>query len=150
MGKMATLRKAKRRNEDQVTAADVLGVEIGPCKPLTGSNVFILGNTGAGKSTFLQWILGCEFEYVQDKRGRTKLKEVDTSTLDERFRIGHNRASCTSEIAVLEDLNLGDGKFSSFVDAPGFFNTEGQKRDFENYLKLRHALDTSDEARLIF
>ena len=43
---------ARRGNEDQVTAVDVLGMEIELCKPLKGSNIFVVGNTGAGKSTF--------------------------------------------------------------------------------------------------
>ena len=138
---------------DEPTVVDLARTELELCDPLDGSNVFVLGNTGAGKSTLLQWINGADFEIVEPENlfgsDPLILQPVNNSALDPRFGIGHQMKSCTANV---QSLKLGSelgGKPLSFVDTPGFIDTEGKTTDLLNFLKTRHAMYVSEENRFV-
>ena len=54
---------AKRHKK--LAVVDLVQTELELCGPLEGSNVFVLGNTGTGKSTLLQWINGADFKLAE-------------------------------------------------------------------------------------
>ena len=143
--------------EDQETDLEaVTEDELNFCDPLEGSNVFVLGNTGVGKSTFLQWIIGNEFQFVEATNQHTfdhmVLAARDESKLDTRFKIGHKMESCTSDVQRVELIANGDTDYEEavfFVDTPGFLDTQGKTTDILNFLKTRHAFNVSGETRFV-
>ena len=125
----------------------ILSEELQLCSCLPGSNVFVLGNTGVGKTTFLQWLLGCEFVFVLDELGVPLLQPKDARQLNPNYRIGSTTVSCTTDITPVK-LEYDQREFH-LIDTPGFIDTEGKTTDLLNFLKTRHAFSVSEETRFI-
>ena len=108
------------------------------------------------KTTLLQWILGNDFEYVRNDdeekeeedddedeapkdAGDLRLVSIEESKLDLRFEIGHWQQSCTTELQrlVMQDA-MSNEKPRSFIDTPGFLDTQGKTADvlLKNSIRL--------------
>ena len=136
-------------DEDEGGFTDALfAKELNLCRDLSGAHIFVLGNTGVGKSTFLQWLAGCKFHFVEVEN-EMKLNVTDEKLVDPRFAMGAGFTSVTSEMAFLKvDPNLCDAE-ATFVDTPGFEDTNGWETDIINFLRTRHAMKVADETRYV-
>jgi len=76
--------------------------------------VVVLGNTGAGKSAFINYLHGCKFQYEEED----KMVVRDDSELEELMRIGHTNRSETFSPQV-EDATDSLGSGFAYADCPG-------------------------------
>lgn len=86
----------------------------------------ILGNTGAGKSTFVNWLHGCKLQQVKKNKvpgykGTGKVVVVAPAGTEpsEMMAIGHSKASMTFIPGIQRDSNF------VYVDCPGFLDNRG-------------------------
>ncbi len=73
--------------------------------------VFFIGNTGSGKSTLINALLGCKMRMVEGGFGRDRLEPVEGNVI---AAVGHGRASLFPQVYENADSSL------CFVDCPGF------------------------------
>ncbi|MDF2939759.1 MAG: hypothetical protein K0R66_401 [Gammaproteobacteria bacterium] len=88
--------------------------------PAKGKNlVLFIGPTGAGKSTLINYMLGCTFKPSLDEEGNTSLQLAEKS--QNAAAMGSGIESCTfyPQIYDYPKSNV------SFCDLPGFFDTRG-------------------------
>lgn len=90
--------------------------------------VFVIGGTGAGKSTFLNRMIGCEnFRY------ETSSALGPTVTCDRPvFRIGHGKSSATS----FPQVHFDTASQITFCDCPGFFDNRSYIQEILNTIAL--------------
>ena len=87
--------------------------------------IVLLGNTGAGKSTFANYIHGCQMERVKKLnlpglKGKDKVIRVKSdSQPSEIMKIGHQNKSMTFVPEVKRTKAFG-GNEAALVDCPGF------------------------------
>ena len=107
--------------------------------------VIILGNTGAGKSTFINYLAGCELE-VNWIKGRRKLKVRGTASggvQDEVAPIGHEATSKTfmPQIVAVDD--------QVYCDCPGFSDNRGVEINIANAVNIKQALSRAQSLRMV-
>ena len=90
--------------------------------------VLVLGNTGAGKSTFINYMLGCEM--VEDVNDSTGDIRIDCS--NPQAKIGHGLTSETQ----LPEIFCGTGSELTFCDCPGFSDNRGVEMDIANMYSI--------------
>jgi hypothetical protein len=95
--------------------------------------VVVLGNTGAGKSAFINYLHGCAFAYEDED----KMVVRADSPVAELMRIGH---SCLSETFApqVEDAAASLGPGYAFADCPGFLDNRGFEINVANAVNVRH------------
>jgi len=99
--------------------------------------VMVVGETGAGKSTLINYINGVPLEAFSDDNGNTyRLRVAAGATSLHGIEIGHG-TSCTRHPVVYSP----DQKDFSYIDTPGFGDTGDRKTDRESEI-------TQDEARI--
>ena len=106
--------------------------------------VVVLGNTGAGKSAFVNLLHGCTFAYEEED----KMVVRRDSPLDELMRIGHSNASETFAPQV-EDAAESVGAGFAFVDCPGFLDNRGFEINVANAVNVRHAVAAASSAVVV-
>jgi len=89
--------------------------------------VLFIGCTGAGKSTFLNYLIGLELEFK--KIGRKKKVEVRGEAY---FPIGHTNVSETHAPKgyYCEDTDI------VYIDCPGFYDNRGFEVNVSNALMV--------------
>eukprot|EP00551_Chaetoceros_affinis_P009385 CAMPEP_0203666970 /NCGR_PEP_ID=MMETSP0090-20130426/3896_1 /ASSEMBLY_ACC=CAM_ASM_001088 /TAXON_ID=426623 /ORGANISM="Chaetoceros affinis, Strain CCMP159" /LENGTH=920 /DNA_ID=CAMNT_0050530995 /DNA_START=686 /DNA_END=3448 /DNA_ORIENTATION=- len=95
------------------------------------SLVMVMGNTGAGKSTFINYVSGCKM--IEIDNGFRKEIHVDTSSgKPPVVSIGHDGKSATflPHIYKLPDTNL------ILVDNPGFLDNRGSEVNIANAVNV--------------
>ena len=92
----------------------------------------IIGETGCGKSTFANWMLGCEMVKKACSHGLPKIDAIESKTI-----IGHSDNSQTDipELFDIQDSNKGA---FALVDFPGYFATEGAKVSIAHAVNIRN------------
>ena len=89
--------------------------------------VIVIGNTGAGKSTFINLLHGCELEMVKKADTTTKkliVRVTEGSSLPELMTIGHTKQSETfTPVVKGAEGSIGPG--FAFADCPGFLDNRG-------------------------
>jgi energy-coupling factor transporter ATP-binding protein EcfA2 len=106
--------------------------------------VIILGNTGAGKSTFINYLAGCELE-VKRIKGRRKLEVRGTASggvRDEVTPIGHGG----SQTFMPQIASVGD---RVYCDCPGFSDNRGAEINIVNAVNIKQALSQAKSLRLV-
>ena len=99
--------------------------------------VVILGNTGAGKSTFVNWLHGCKMQQVKKNKvpglkGTGKVVIVAPGTEPtEIMAIGHSKASMTFIPGIQRDSNF------VYVDCPGFLDNRGSSVNVANATNIK-------------
>ncbi|GFS60635.1 uncharacterized protein TNIN_366091 [Trichonephila inaurata madagascariensis] len=105
--------------------------------------VMVLGNTGSGKSAFVQWIAGDNSKLVAtevaEKSGEFIIEDND--------RIGD---STIKSKTVFPELITDIGTDTAFYDCPGFSDTRSTSHDIATTYFIKTVLDYVESTKLIF
>jgi len=114
--------------------------------------VMVLGNTGAGKSTFLNYLMGARMELVYpedlDLPGEQEVVVVaQNSPRPEIMPIGHGRTSKTFMPQMATDP---DNTTRVYCDCPGFADNRGPEINIANALSINRILQRSGGVKAVF
>eukprot|EP00935_MAST-01C_sp_MAST-1C-sp1_P001097 g1097.t1 len=113
--------------------------------------VFVLGNTGAGKSTLINYLCGCRMESVRRKniglsgRGsviRVKADQRDTAVAD----IGHDTQKSAT---FLPSVAVSTVDRQVYCDCPGFLDNRGPEINIANAVNTRAMLLAARSVKLL-
>ena len=126
--------------------------------------VFFIGNTGCGKSTIINYIHGCQFEFSDPARARDtnaeesaqesisepeegdeRLVVSEASEIKEITTIGYTDQSQTSEPVVFRDESVG----LAYCDCPGFSDNRGSIVNITNAVSIRHTISTAKSIKIV-
>ena len=115
--------------------------------------LMVIGNTGAGKSTTVNFIAGCTMERVTRKQagltsGNLKKKIVRTaadSARKEVMKIGHSNQSQTFTPDVEHDNATG----FTFCDCPGFLDNRGPEINIANAVNIKQTIGRALSVRVV-
>ncbi len=110
--------------------------------------VIVLGNTGAGKSTFVNYLLGCDLMKKSPRdlgmKGVGKVvvvrSKAEGGCMDEVMPIGHTRVSKTFVPQIQVDFS--DNQLV-YCDCPGFLDNRGAEINIANAVNIRRLLQSS-------
>ncbi|CAF0976117.1 unnamed protein product [Brachionus calyciflorus] len=110
-------------------------------KGLMSKGVMVLGISGTGKSTLINYLIGRKLKCVW-KKPNWVLDLVDQT---ESFKIGHKIDSKTlyPEFVYLEDEDV------SFIDNPGFADTRGDQIDIANAFFRDHVGKKVEKMKIV-
>lgn len=137
--------------------------------PFEEYNILILGETGVGKSTFinafvnymkfgslddaladkgpLQFAIPSEFSFDERRDERDETFHVTVGRADEFEQFSRNGQSATQR-SVTYRFEL-DGKRFSLIDTPGIGDTRGVARDHENVKDILNTLESVDKIHTV-
>jgi energy-coupling factor transporter ATP-binding protein EcfA2 len=107
-------------------------------------NIIVIGNTGAGKSTFVNYMTGAELKIID---GVIKLNyeiSEEDANLKERPKIGHTKESLT---AVPNYYEYND---SVYWDCPGFGDNRTEEQDILNALYIKKLFNELKKVKIIY
>lgn len=111
--------------------------------------VMIIGNTGAGKSTFVNYLAGCTLEskyVVSDIDKVVAVKPVsEGGRRDELAKIGHGKISQTFMPNVIKD----DVSGLCFCDCAGFLDSRGTEISIANTVNLITTLNSAKAVKVV-
>ena len=128
-----------------------VGKKVHPSQETAHPMVCVVGNTGAGKSAFLNFIAGCTL-YMRpatnedDSFAEEVLDVLPVSkggTRDLVMEIGHSQKSTTFVPEVLHDGGI------DFVDSPGNGDNRGPEFSIANAVNTRSVLTKAPTARVV-
>jgi hypothetical protein len=111
------------------------------------------GNTGAGKSTTLNALLGCQMKVVRSRElglpGARKMIVVDPeSPREEVMPIGHHGRQ--SQTFLPKIVQTPDEPSSAYYDCPGFSDTRGAEINIANAINIRKILQQATGVKAVF
>ncbi|WP_341761084.1 hypothetical protein [Candidatus Tisiphia endosymbiont of Thecophora atra] len=108
------------------------------------SEVLIVGTSGVGKSTLINYLNGSELvgEYID---GKLKIKLISNS-LPGRFNIGH---STNISETLYPEVYSPDGANYSFVDCPGFGDSRGAAIDIANLFFRKYVTEGVSNIKIL-
>ena len=118
-------------------------------KAASGKEIIIfLGNTGAGKSTTVNYLAGCKLEKIKKAaigiKGSGVIVRVKAdSAIPEMMPIGHEKTSKT----FLPDIQ-SDSTFT-YCDCPGFLDTRGSEINIANAVNIRTAIQQAKGLKVL-
>eukprot|EP00930_Biecheleria_cincta_P056456 TRINITY_DN42573_c0_g1_i1.p1 TRINITY_DN42573_c0_g1~~TRINITY_DN42573_c0_g1_i1.p1 ORF type:complete len:908 (+),score=197.81 TRINITY_DN42573_c0_g1_i1:33-2726(+) len=95
----------------------------------------VLGNTGAGKSAFVNLLHGCTFELNSEDRMAVR----EDSPVKELVKIGHTNKSETYT-PIVENACDSVGEGYAFADCPGFLDNRGFEINIANAVNVKQTL----------
>jgi hypothetical protein len=115
--------------------------------------IFVIGNTGAGKSTAVNYLLGCTMALKSKKKlglkGTGKLAVVvptaEGGGLDEMMKVGHNNKSQTFIPQIATDQS---GK-RTYCDCPGFLDNRAVVINIANAANIRRSLAAAGSVKIL-
>lgn len=102
----------------------------------------IIGNTGSGKSTFIQWIAGDNDKLIAKEVG----KETGEFIIEDGFRIG----SSTNSQTVFPELVIDSENNMAYYDCPGFSDTRSTSYDIATTYFIKKLTDHAKNIRMVF
>lgn len=126
--------------------------------------ICILGNTGAGKSTFINYVEGVEYEHVRvefesllSEGEGEKTRKVETrsvlqpktgSKVPEIMKVSHSLKSETFVPDVKDAVgDLGEGVV--WADCPGFLDSRGEEIKIANAINISKVLTAAKSMRVV-
>ncbi|CAK0884720.1 unnamed protein product, partial [Prorocentrum cordatum] len=106
--------------------------------------VVVVGNTGAGKSAFVNFLHGCAFELDSAERVVVRAD----SAAKELMKIGHSNKSETFEPQV-ELAAESFGPDYAFADCPGFLDNRGFEINVANAVNVKRTLVSAASAVVV-
>jgi hypothetical protein len=111
------------------------------------------GNTGVGKSTTLNALLGCQMKVVRSRElglpGARKMIVVDPeSPREEVMPIGHH--SRQSQTFLPKIVQTPGEPSSAYCDCPGFSDTRGAEINIANAINIRKILQQATGVKAVF
>ncbi|XP_047735985.1 uncharacterized protein LOC125177728 [Hyalella azteca] len=103
----------------------------------------ILGNTGTGKSTFLQWFAGDNNKLLA-KRERGK---SGAFLIEDGNRIGN---STLKSMTIFPELVVHTGTDDAYYDCPGFSDTRSTSMEIATTYFIKKVADYAEYVKLIF
>jgi len=142
---------------------ELLNVELPKLKVIDIQNILILGETGVGKSTWINGIanylvhssleealvgkpvilIPAKFT-ITDDEGKMIDVKVGTETGNEDMSVGNS----STQDPVTYQFVVGD-KLINLIDTPGIGDTRGQDQDKKNFEKILHHISQFDEIHAI-
>ena len=107
----------------------------------------VLGNTGAGKSTSLNALMGCQMKTEIDECDEEIIIVDPESPRPEVMPIGHGRRSQTFLPKIAQDPQHPN---SAYCDCPGFADNRGAEINIANSLAIKHVLHRSHGVNAVF
>ena len=108
------------------------------------SLLVVLGNTGAGKSAFINMLHGCTFGLTD----QSKMAVAADSAVSELMRIGHSNKSETFAPQV-EAATAAFGDGYAFADCPGFLDNRGFEINVANAVNVKQAVARAASVRVV-
>ena len=127
-------------------------IAAGECRAAKGDGcnmVMVIGNTGAGKSTLVNFLHGCVMESVRldSEQGRKKkvVRVSADSEVKELMEIGHTNRSMT----FIPDVERApDGRWT-WVDCPGFLDNRGPEINIANAVNIKRTIARAQSVRVV-
>ena len=114
-------------------------VSVGAARALKASEksvLIVIGNTGAGKSTFVNYVHGCPMESFKTEKGKKAIRvKLDS---DELMPIGHNNQSMTFIPGIESDESF------TYMDCPGFMDNRGAEINIANAVNIKQAIHKAE------
>lgn len=115
--------------------------------------IIVIGNTGAGKSTFVNYLAGCTMKFVRCKDlgisgiGKTVVvaSKREGGSKDELMPIGHEKESKTFMPQIMRDEDEG----LTFCDCPGFLDNRGEEINISNAVNVKNALAQAKGVKVV-
>ena len=135
-------------SEDDSLAVLSACIEIGQSRAELAKGktaVMVIGNTGAGKSTFVNYMLNCTLEKVLLAGGEKVYVVSEKSPIKEVMPIGHSKTSCSfmPELAEAIDMN------AIVVDCPGFIDNRGAEISIANAANIKAVMAMANGVTLV-
>jgi predicted GTPase len=159
--KVEQLLELKLKNPDLKLSADESIALLTHCmtlgdqeaqKAINNELIVVIGNTGAGKSTFVNYLYGCKMKRIkpQDigmKSLHNKIVVVknksDGGPIDEIMPIGHTKKSMTFMPQMATEHGL------TFCDCPGFLDNRGIEINIANAVNIKNAFTKANRIKVI-
>mgnify|MGYP001799940164 CR=1 FL=1 len=114
--------------------------------------IIVIGNTGAGKSTFVNYLAGCEMMLKSPKSAGTKgYRKVfvvkptsEGGPTDELMPIGHKKQSKTFMPQI--ETTADD---TTYCDCPGFLDNRGNEINIANAVNIRRTLSQAKGVKVV-
>jgi serine/threonine protein kinase len=121
------------------------------------SIVCVIGNTGSGKSTFINSVCGCKM--VEKKRKAIGLKGtgsiilVDGPAAVAKTHIGHEKNKSATFLPIIVTTSLTTPKLTSatitYCDLPGFLDNRGAEINIANAVNTRMTLMKASSVKIV-
>jgi hypothetical protein len=115
---------------------------------IVGKNaVIVIGNTGAGKSTWLNYLMGCRMMLTPLRRSSMANAAPSEVCPVVPFPIGHTKQSETFMPAISLEPMASDP--IAYCDCPGFLDNRGAEINIANAVNIRRILQAARSVRII-
>lgn len=136
----------RNKIQDMNTAVDqTLATARAQAPNFYDNKVFVIGETGHGKTTLLHAIAGVNFNIVANRNGRGLHLEVPDNRRLPGTQLGHGRVVGTTAPAVVPD----QGRQTVFVDCLGFGDPRGPILDTANALGIKRLFSQGTRAKAL-
>ncbi|MBS4167769.1 GTPase [Parachlamydia sp. AcF125] len=132
-------------NKDHLLGATVVSLSeiMAAADAAKGKEIIaLIGNTGTGKSTAVNHLLGLKMRFTREKGGIIEVAEGE----QEIAKIGHRK--CTSE-TLYTQIYKREGSPFTFADCGGFLDTRGVTTDIQVAASLKLTLENAKNVKLI-
>ena len=147
-----SLRLSGQESIDLLTACIAHGEENAK-KVRDKEAIIVIGNTGAGKSSFVNYLAGCEMVFKSPKsvgvKGYKKVLVVkpkkEGGRMDELMPIGYDANKSKTFMPHIETTESRE----TYCDCPGFLDNRGAEINIANAVNIRNTINQSSGVKLL-